>query len=288
MVAAQETGANQLATRKQKPRKGIQSIEVGHPLLEVLASAPGPMALRDLALAARMPASKAHRYLVSFCRVGLIEQEGESGHYGLGGFALDLGLAALGRLDGVSVALPVVRELAKRLDVTIALAVWGNHGPTIVRWVGGDSPVSATLRVGSVMPLSRSATGRAFLAHLPESRWQPLLKREFADNARQGIGPQNLTELSDALREIKSSGISCAGQFIAGITGMAAPVFDAHGSMLLALVALGYSAGFDARQPEIGAALRQASNQLSRRLGHQNASFEVQRTATSGTARKGV
>ena len=30
--------------------------------------------------------------------------------------------------------------------------------------IGVDSPVSATLRVGSVLPLSRSATGRAFLA----------------------------------------------------------------------------------------------------------------------------
>ncbi|HXI43698.1 MAG TPA: hypothetical protein VNH83_27195 [Bryobacteraceae bacterium] len=51
---------------------------------------------------------------------------------------------------------------------------------------------------------------------------------------------------------------------------MAVPVFDAHGSMVLALVALGYSAGFDVRQPEIGTALRQAANQLSRRLGHRD------------------
>ena len=69
---------------------------------------------------------RAHRYLVSYCRGGLIEQEGESGHRGLGRFALaldldlDLGLAALGPLDGVNVALPVVRELAKWFDQTVA------------------------------------------------------------------------------------------------------------------------------------------------------------------------
>lgn len=257
-----------MATRKQKPRKGIQSIEVGHRLLEVLASAPGPMALGDLAAGARMPASKAHRYLVSFSRVGLIEQQGESGHYTLGRFALDLGLAALGRLDGVSIAIPVVRDLARSIDQTVALAVWGSHGPTIVRWVGGDSPVTATLRVGSVMPLSRSATGRAFLAHLPENRWRSLLKHELMDNTRQGINPQNIAELSATLRASKSSGITHASDFIPGITGMAAPVFDAYGSMTLALVTLGYSAGFDARKPEIESALREASRQLSRRLGY--------------------
>jgi DNA-binding IclR family transcriptional regulator len=63
---------------------------------------------------------RAHRYLVSYCRGGLIEQEGESERRGLGRFALDLGLAALGRLDGVNAALPVVREPAKRLDQTVA------------------------------------------------------------------------------------------------------------------------------------------------------------------------
>ncbi|MGO9996071.1 MAG: IclR family transcriptional regulator [Steroidobacteraceae bacterium] len=253
--------------RKQKPRKGIQSIEVGHRLLQVLAAAPGPMALRDLAVAARMPASKAHRYLVSYGRAGLVEQEGESGHYGLGGFALELGLAAMGRLDFVSVALPVVRELSKDLDQTVALAVWGNHGPTIVRWVGGESPVSATLRVGSVMPLSRSATGLSFLAFLPESRWQALLKRELADNARNDLKPQTVGELADQLREIRSSGISSGSNFIAGVTGIAAPVFDDSGSMVLALIALGYSAGFEARYAQISSALLQAAKRLSKRLG---------------------
>jgi DNA-binding IclR family transcriptional regulator len=254
--------------RRRKIRKGIQSIEVGQRLLEVLAAAPRPIALGELAAAARMPASKAHRYLVSYCRGGLIEQEGESGHYGLGRFALDLGLAALGRLDGVAVALPVVRDLAKRLDQTVALAVWGNEGPTIVRWVGGDSPVTATLRVGSVMPLSRSATGLAFLAHLPEARWKTLLKRELAGNTRQGIRPQSLAELSDRLRDIRESGVSHASEFIPGISGMAAPILDDQGFMVIALIALGYSAGFDTRKGEIGAALHESAQQLSRRLGH--------------------
>jgi DNA-binding IclR family transcriptional regulator len=168
------------------------------------------------------------------------------------------------------VALPIARELAKRLDQTVALAVWGNEGPTIVRWVGGDSPVSATLRVGSVMPLSRSATGQAFLAYLPESRWQLILKRELAHNTRQGLRPQSVTELSGRLRDIRTAGVSYSSDFIAGISGMAAPIFDDQGSMVLALVTLGYSGGFEPRQGEIRAALHQAARQLSRRLGYQS------------------
>ena len=256
-----------MPTRAATPRKGIQSVEVGQRLLSALAAAPGPLALRDLAAQARMPPSKAHRYLVSYGRVGLVEQEGESGHYGLGRFALELGLAALGRLDPVTVASPVIRELARSLDQTVALAVWANHGPVIVRWVGGDSPVSATLRVGSVMPLSRSATGLAFLAHLPPGRWQTLLKRELADNKRNALRPQSADELARTLAGVRAAGLATSSGFIAGITGMAAPVFNAEGTMAMALVVLGYSASFGGRLAGYRQRLIAVAGGLSARLG---------------------
>ncbi len=49
------------------------------------------MALKDLAREAEMSPAKAHPYLVSFSRLGLIEQDRASGHYLLGPLALQLG-----------------------------------------------------------------------------------------------------------------------------------------------------------------------------------------------------
>jgi len=42
------------AKGEDKTRAGIQSVEVGFALLDVLAQAPGPLMLRDLAAAAQM------------------------------------------------------------------------------------------------------------------------------------------------------------------------------------------------------------------------------------------
>lgn len=53
----------------EKVRSGIQSIEVGFRLLDVLTSEPRAMMLRDLAQRAGMSPAKAHRYLVSFSPV---------------------------------------------------------------------------------------------------------------------------------------------------------------------------------------------------------------------------
>ena len=85
-------------------RAGIQSVEVGFELLSALSQATGALMLRDLAAAAGMSAAKAHRYLVSFQRMGLVMQYPVSTRYDLGPAALRLGLASLSRLDAVKLA----------------------------------------------------------------------------------------------------------------------------------------------------------------------------------------
>ena len=84
-----------MSARKTKSQQGISSIEVGARLLQALTLQPRPQMLRDLASAAQMPPAKAHRYLVSFMRMGLVEQHSETGLYDLGSFALQLGWSAI-------------------------------------------------------------------------------------------------------------------------------------------------------------------------------------------------
>ena len=83
------------------PRAGIQSVEVGFALLKALSSSRQAMMLRDLASSANMSPAKAHRYLVSFQRLGLVVQDITTNRYDLGPSALRMGLASLSRLDAV-------------------------------------------------------------------------------------------------------------------------------------------------------------------------------------------
>ena len=178
-----------MVTKVASDRQGIQSIEVGFRLLRVLAATNRPMMLRDIAKGAGMPAAKAHRYMVSFMRIGLVEQDSASGRYDLGSYALDLGLSGLGRLDPVRLAGPILDTLCEEIQETVALAVWGTHGATIVRIVDAGAPVTITLRAGTVLPLSNSATGRAFAAFFRS----PYLKQLLDEAARRALtlGPQH-------------------------------------------------------------------------------------------------
>jgi DNA-binding IclR family transcriptional regulator len=260
-----------MVTKVASDRQGIQSIEVGFRLLHVLASTNRPMMLRDIAKGAAMPAAKAHRYMVSFMRIGIVEQEAGSGRYDLGAYALDLGLSGLGRLDPVRLSGPILEALCEEIHETVALAVWGNHGATIVRIVDSGSPVTITLRHGTVLSLSKSATGRAFSAFFRSPFLKKMLDeelREAAESSKTAVTTVR-RQLEKTLTEIREQGISRAtGSLTPGINGFSAPVYDHTGNMVAAITALGSMGEFDAEwDGELAKAMRSAALALSHRLG---------------------
>src|SRR5258707_2292272 len=149
-------------------QRGIGSVEVGGQLLRAVTEADGVLMLRGLAAGAGVTYSKAHPYMVSYMRLGLVEQDRASGRYELGPLALQMGLASMRRLNPVRVATEAIAELVLRINQTAYLSVWGNHGPTVVRIEEGTGAVHVNMRVGSIMSLLGTATGRVFAAFLPQ------------------------------------------------------------------------------------------------------------------------
>lgn len=260
-----------MVTKVSSDRQGIQSVEVGFRLLRVMAATNRPMMLRDIAKGAGMPAAKAHRYMVSFMRIGIVEQDSSSGRYDLGAYALELGLSGLGRLDPVRLAGPILEPLCEEIQETVALAVWGNLGPTIVRIVDAGGPVTITLRHGTVLPLNNSATGRGFAAFYKSPFMKKMLDEELrASSEASGTAITILRrQLEKSLTEIREHGISRAtGSLTPGINGVSAPVYDHSGSMVAAITALGSVGEFDAEwDSPLAKAMLRAAKQLSHRLG---------------------
>ena len=269
-------------------RAGIQSVEVGFSLLQVLAASTGALMLRDLAAAAGMSAAKAHRYLVSFQRLDLVTQDAGSTRYDLGPAALKLGLASLSRRDSVKLARQRLGPLMEQIGQTLALAVWGNQGPTIVHWEESPQAVTVNLRLGDVMPLLSSATGLCFSAFMAQpassraaknlknkphaqDRLPPLLKDELARMqklARKDV-PKTMVEVTATLEDIRRRGLArVVDTLLPGVAGFCAPVFDADGHLVLGMVALGSLATFDpAWDGAVAQPLAAAARQLSSDLG---------------------
>jgi len=172
-------------TPAPREQRGIQSVEVGGQLLLALAHTGRPMPLKDLARDAGMSPAKAHPYLVSFGKLGLIARDDATGHYGLGPLSMQLGLISLQQFDPVRLATPLLADLAKTLGHTVAIAVWGTRGATIVRIEEAPSAVHVNMRHGTVLTLRGTASGLLFAAYLPRGTVLATLADEQALELRQ-------------------------------------------------------------------------------------------------------
>ena len=270
------------ASDSDRAQRGIQSIEVGGQLLRALVHHGRPMALKDLAREADMTAAKAHPYMVSFGRLGLIEQDRASGHYLLGPLALQLGLISLQQADPVHIATPLIGQLAQQIGHTVALAVWGARGATIVRTAESPSPVHVNMRHGTVFSLTNTASGRVFATYLDADVVRSLLEEERQrQKQRKGGEPQppagmppvqplpSWSDFERQLQEVRDHGISRSdGEVIEGVSAMAAPVFDHTGAIVLAVTAIGPAGIFDtAWDGQIARALKACADTVSQRLG---------------------
>jgi DNA-binding IclR family transcriptional regulator len=254
----------------EKNRRGIQSIEIGSMLLLELAKQVRPVQLKDLAKAAGLTPGKAHPYMVSFLKVGFVTQT-DAGLYELGPFALQLGLTRLRRMDPVREASKVIEELAQHTGQSVALAVWGSLGPTIVRLEEPIQPLHVNLRTGTVMSLANTATGRLFAAYMPAKVVERMLGDELARfGHRTGqTATINKKTLETFLAETRKHGLSrTRGQPIPGIDALCAPVFDSEGHIVLGILVMGTSATFDSNwDGAIAKALHECAREVSRRIG---------------------
>jgi DNA-binding IclR family transcriptional regulator len=214
-------------------RKGIQSIEHGAKLLEALSNSRKALPLKNVAAMAGMSASMAHRYLTSFIRTGLVEQDPVSAHYDLGALALRLGLAALSRTDWMQIAENEFRQLVERVDIDGHITVWGSYGVTVVRYHNRHAPILSNFRLGDVLPLLESAAGRIFLTHLGKRTTRPILSAEASKSAEKRLSAKEVEQITTFVRKEGYAWID--GQVIRSIRAIAVPIFDSQGELQAAI-----------------------------------------------------
>jgi DNA-binding IclR family transcriptional regulator len=262
---------NDLDTLERPASTGIQSIEIGMPVLRALVQAKGAMSLTAIAAATGMAPGKAHKYLASFIRTGLVVQNETGGRYDLGPFALELGVAAMRRTDVMDLAQTALDDLRDGVGHTVSLAIWANHGPTIMRIAETPDIMSVTVRFGTVMPLLTSAFGRIFAAYLDRRITQSLMQRELADP--RGIAAQaglhSLADVEAMLARFRARHMSVAENLSSpGRSALSAPVFDHNNRIVAAIAVIGVQGRLDlTAEGRPAHELANAVRKLSLRLG---------------------
>lgn len=244
---------------------GVQSVEIGTEVLLAVVGGGGPSSLKAIADSSSLPPAKAHRYLVSLIRSGLVEQSPATGKYDLGPVALQVGLAAILRLNVVRAAVPIIEEVREKLGETVMLTIWGDHGPTIVHWDESLVPVTVNARIGSVLPLLGTATGHVFLTWLPRKQTQALVRSE----QRQRVGREAI-DVEGLIKQTKKYGLGCFEiEDMRSLSSMAAPIFGLEGKLIAVVTAFGYKGTFEnSPTGENAKTLKSAADEISFKMGY--------------------
>jgi DNA-binding IclR family transcriptional regulator len=224
----------------------VQSVEIGARLLRVIAKFNGPQMLKDIARAAGMTPGKAHRYLASFVREGLIEQNSADSRYDFGGVAREVGQAALGRLDVVRIGTTCLLQLHERLGETVLLGVWGNGGATVIYSLTAQRPVAISVRVGSILPTLTSAIGKVCAAYQPRTVTAESIVKECAANKKRGLPPKfyRADLIERMLNEVRENGYGLiTGELMEGIHAIGVPVLRHDSKELVAVISCAGAAG---------------------------------------------
>lgn len=235
--------------RATNRRQRVQSAETGMGILKALAALGGSASLTAIAQAVNESTAKVHRYLLSLVQEEMVVQHAATQHYQLGPAAVRIGLAALRQCDPIRLGESALVRLREQLEVTCFIAVMGNKGPTVLRIEEPSLPVTVNIRAGSVLPMLWSAAGQVFLAFADDTRGREQAAEEYANAPGEQrallAGPDPVERLC---RQVREQGCAIVhDMLLAGISAIAAPIFDASGKVVAVLTALGASTGFDTR-----------------------------------------
>lgn len=235
-------------------------------VLKYLGREKGRHRVTDLARALDLPVTSTLRILASLTAEGLLEKE--DGYYHLGPALIQLGTAALSRVEVRTLALPILGRLADATNETAHLAIPVDDRALIVAVHDSPHPLRAASRPGYSADLHCSSTGKIFLAFLQGRSPYAL----YSKVRLQRRTPHTLVELDSIEREcaqIREQGYSVDDEeYHEGVRCVAAPVYGADGKVVAAIGITAATVRLPREQVAARAiAVVSAARELSERIG---------------------
>src|SRR5919108_5567210 len=175
---------------RARPPAGRRVAAVARPtaVLDELAEEPGELGTNELARRIGVNPSTASRLLATLEAARLVEQVPATGRYRLGLRLLELGNAALGRLDLRALARPALEALVAETGETATLSVPGERDAVTVDFVQSAASVQSVARLGRPSVAHATAAGKVLLAFgeagLPTGPLERFTRQTLTDTAR--------------------------------------------------------------------------------------------------------
>jgi DNA-binding IclR family transcriptional regulator len=222
-------------TAKDPQTPTIQVLERSFAVLDMLASQPDPVSLKEISERTGLHPSTAHRILNDLT-IGRYVDRPQAGSYRLGMRLLELGNLVKARLDVRDAAMGPMRELHKLTHQPVNLSMrQGDEIVYIERTYSERSGMQVVRTVGGRAPLHLTSVGKLFLAHDDPQRVRAYATRTgLTGHTRNSI--TDLQRLERELAQVRATNSARDDEELElGVRCMAASIFDDQGKLLAGL-----------------------------------------------------
>ena len=246
----------------------MQSLARALTLLELISEREHGAALTDLAHAAALAPSTAHRLLKSLEQMRYVRQDEDRGVWFVGVKAFTVGNGFARSRDIVVVARPIMRDLMLAVGESVNLAVLDDGEAVYLSQIECHQMMRAHALPGGRAPLNCSGVAKALLAARPWAEAEVLLKAgELPRRTDKALF--RLDDLRAELARVRDLGYAVDDEEQSlGMRCVAAAIYDEKGEALAALSMTGPSARITlAKLPQLGATVARAAADVTAAIG---------------------
>ncbi len=214
------------------PRYRAPALEKGLDILELLADRPEGLSQTEIARALERSVGEIFRMLACLVDRGFITIQRPSDRYVLTLRLFELAHKHAPLQQLIASALPRMRELAKSVHQSCHLTVVESGHGVVVAQADAPGEIGFAVRVGSVVDLLATASGRVLLAfQLPAER-ERILSLEPGSRARRAF----LAKHEEMLEAVRARGHEdMESTRIRGVHDLSYPVLDGRGAAVAAM-----------------------------------------------------
>ncbi len=213
------------------------AIEKALTILNIFSSHNHELSTNEISLMLYYHKATISRTLLLLAKYGFLEQNRENKKFKLGPSIAILSSSLYRSLESelIQLARPYLEKLKDSIQETVVLEVLSGRTTVRAYSVEGPGPLHLIGTIGARLPIHATAGSKAILAHLDPKTWDYFLDNDLPRRTASTI--TDLDQYKKELRKAKTDGIAFDMEELdPDICAMAAPVFNAEGTPIAAVV----------------------------------------------------
>lgn len=253
---------------KEKKKYSVPAVENAFEILKLLSRKRfRESTITEIATALSLSPATCFRILQSLESLSIVRYLDDKKRYTLGPYLVVLGERAKEHLDYISIIMPYLENLTKETGMTSILVNRVTEEKLAIIAKSEASDFGVSVSVGRHFSITDGSFGMCFLAYEEKDL------REYYLKELPGLIPfseEEFKSYEDNINNLKNDGyVITYGEYIKGLCGIAAPIFNSRNKVELSIVLIGFNSQNEKEELHTkGMLIKQASKEISQKMSN--------------------